>query len=38
MAPIVPEGASYVLADVSRAGFSEALPAAMALLERAKVA
>lgn len=36
--PIVPEGAYYVLADVSKLGFTSARAAAMALLERAKVA
>ncbi len=38
MPPIVPEGAYYVLADVSQLGYGTALEAAMALLERAKVA
>ena len=38
LTPIVPEGAYYVLADVSRLGFPTALAAAMALLDEAKVA
>ena len=38
MAPIVPEGAYYVLADVSHWGFPTARQAAMNLLESAKVA
>ncbi|HEX7466518.1 MAG TPA: pyridoxal phosphate-dependent aminotransferase, partial [Usitatibacter sp.] len=38
MSPVVPEGAYYVLADISRSGFSVAKDAAMALLERTKVA
>ncbi|WP_394824892.1 pyridoxal phosphate-dependent aminotransferase [Pendulispora albinea] len=38
MAPIVPQGAYYVLADISNWGFATAIEAAMALLERAKVA
>ncbi len=38
MTPIVPEGAYYILADVRNLGFREALPAAMALLERTGVA
>jgi aminotransferase len=36
--PIVPEGAYYVLADVSKLGFGTASEAAMALLEEVKVA
>ena len=36
--PIVPQGAYYVLADISRLGFAVAKDAAMALLERTKVA
>jgi aminotransferase len=36
--PIVPEGAYYVLADVSKLGFSTARDAAMAILEQTKVA
>jgi aminotransferase len=36
--PIVPEGAYYVLADVSRLGMPTARHAAMDLLERARVA
>jgi aminotransferase len=38
MAPVVPQGAYYVLADISRAGFATAKDAAMSLLERAQVA
>jgi aminotransferase len=38
MTPIVPEGAYYVLADVSRLGYGSALAAAMALLEKGGVA
>jgi aminotransferase len=38
LAPIVPEGAYYVLADVSRLGFATAREAATALLEEALVA
>jgi aminotransferase len=38
LAPLVPEGAYYVLADISRSSFRHALDAALALLERAKVA
>jgi len=38
MPPIVPEGAYYVLADISKLGFATAREAAMALLEEAKVA
>jgi aminotransferase len=38
MSPVVPEGAYYVLADISRSGFSVAKDAAMALLEQTKVA
>jgi aminotransferase len=38
MSPVVPEGAYYVLADISRSSFSVAKEAAMALLERTKVA
>jgi aminotransferase len=38
MAPIVPEGAYYVLADIGGLGYGGALEAAMDLLERAKVA
>jgi aminotransferase len=38
MEPIVPEGAYYVLADISGWGFASAREAAMALLERGKVA
>jgi aminotransferase len=38
LSPVVPEGAYYVLADLSRSGFEHALPAAMALLERTGVA
>jgi aminotransferase len=36
--PIVPQGAYYMLADVSSLGFASAREAAMALLESAKVA
>jgi aminotransferase len=36
--PIVPEGAYYVLADVSKLGFATARDAAMAILEQTKVA
>jgi aminotransferase len=38
LAPIVPEGAYYVLADVSKLGFGTARDAAMAVLERTGVA
>lgn len=38
MEPIVPEGAYYVLADVSKLGFTSARDAAMSLLEQSKVA
>jgi len=38
MSPIVPEGAYYVLADVGRMGFPTARDAAMAVLERTRVA
>lgn len=38
MAPIVPEGAYYVLADIGALGYGGALEAAMDLLERARVA
>ena len=38
LAPIVPEGAYYVLADVSALGFGTAREAAMAVLERTGVA
>ena len=38
LTPLVPEGAYYVLADLSRTNYSDAQVAAMALLERAKVA
>jgi aminotransferase len=38
MTPIVPEGAYYVLADVSKLGFDTAREAAMSLLEHAQVA
>jgi len=38
LAPIVPEGAYYVLADVSRAGYPDARAAAMDVLERGGVA
>jgi aminotransferase len=38
LAPLVPEGAYYVLADISRSSFRHAIDAALALLERAKVA
>lgn len=38
LTPIVPEGAYYVLADVTKLGRATALEAAMALLEGAKVA
>lgn len=38
LTPIVPEGAYYVLADVSKLGFTKARDAAMALLEQTKVA
>lgn len=38
MTPIVPEGAYYVLADVSHWGFDTAHEAAMSLLENARVA
>jgi aminotransferase len=38
LTPIVPEGAYYVLADVSKLGFATARDAAMSLLEKAKVA
>lgn len=36
--PIVPEGAYYVLADVSKLGFETAREAALAILEQVKVA
>lgn len=36
--PIVPQGAYYVLADISRLGFATAREAATALLEQARVA
>ena len=36
--PLVPEGAYYMLADVTKAGFSSGREAADALLERARVA
>jgi aminotransferase len=38
LSPIVPQGAYYVLADVSRLGHETSRDAAMALLEGAKVA
>jgi aminotransferase len=38
MSPVVPEGAYYVLADLSRTSFEHSLDAALALLERTKVA
>jgi len=38
MAPVVPQGAYYVLADISGWGFATAREAAMALLEHGKVA
>ena len=38
MTPIVPQGAYYVLADVSSFGYESAKACAMALLEKAKVA
>lgn len=38
MTPIVPEGAYYVLADVSALGYASARSAAMALLEKSGVA
>jgi aminotransferase len=38
MSPVVPQGAYYVLADLSRTGYGRALDAALALLERTKVA
>jgi aminotransferase len=38
LSPVVPEGAYYVLADLSKTSFSRSLDAALALLERAKVA
>ena len=38
MPPVVPQGAYYVLADVSRLGFKTARDASTALLERAGVA
>ena len=38
LAPIVPEGAYYVLADVGRLGLATAREAALALLEEARVA
>lgn len=38
MPPVVPEGAYYVLADVSKLGFAGARAAAMALLEGVQVA
>lgn len=38
LAPIVPEGAYYVLADVTRLGLPSARAAAMALLEESRVA
>jgi len=38
LAPIVPEGSYYVLADVSRAGYPDARAAAMDVLERGGVA
>jgi aminotransferase len=36
--PVVPEGAYYVLAELSRTGFKRSLDAALALLERVGVA
>jgi aminotransferase len=36
--PVVPEGAYYVLADISRSSFDDARAAASAFLERSKVA
>ena len=38
LSPVVPEGAYYVLADLSRTSFDRSLDAALALLDRAKVA
>jgi len=38
LTPIVPEGAYYVLADISKFGYSDAKSAALALLEQAGVA
>ena len=38
LSPIVPQGAYYVLADCTRLGFATAREAAMALLERTRVA
>ena len=38
LTPVVPEGAYYVLADLSRTSFARSLDAALALLERAGVA
>jgi len=38
LAPVVPEGAYYVLADLSRTRFDRSLDAALALLERSGVA
>jgi aminotransferase len=36
--PVIPEGAYYVLADISRSSFQDARAASMAFLERSKVA
>lgn len=38
LSPVVPEGAYYVLADLSRSSFEHSLDAALALLERTGVA
>lgn len=38
LSPVVPEGAYYVLADLSRTSFEHSLDASLALLERTKVA
>jgi aminotransferase len=38
MSPVVPQGAYYVLADISGSGFANAKDAAMSVLERARVA
>ena len=38
MTPITPQGSYYVLADISKLGFDKSVDAAMALLEKTKVA
>ncbi|MEO1671823.1 MAG: pyridoxal phosphate-dependent aminotransferase [Cyanobacteria bacterium J06631_2] len=38
MTPIIPQGSYYVLADISKLGFDKSIDAAMALLEKTKVA